>query len=245
MSTLSAPNRAWPGLATALRAVLGVLVLAYALSLVVDVWRWRMVSGWIDDRSTISVSEARSSDSWALAIGGLTALLMLATLVLFIIWLYQAHASRAMNRDYMEHRSGWAIGGWFVPFLNWVRPCQMVQDVRRGSFQDYRSPSALTIVWWVPFLLGSLFNWVAALMSDAPGDADAALTAFRNFAVTSTIADALQLVAAVAGTLLVTVVTREVLARHAAVTQRLATSAPPPPGAAPLRGSTPPLPRTP
>ena len=33
-------------------------------------------------------------------------------------------------------RDGWAVGGWFVPFLNFVRPKQIMNDVWRGSSPD-------------------------------------------------------------------------------------------------------------
>lgn len=193
MSALPAPRRAWPDLSTALRAVFALLVLVLALSLVVDGWRLRMVSRWIADRSTISLSEARASDSWAIGVNGVLVLLPLATLVLFIIWLYQAHASPAMNRDFMEHKSGWAIGAWFVPIMNLFRPLQMVEDVRRGSHPDFRNPRALTVAWWLLLVFGQFMNRIASGLNSAPAPKKPrdALSSFHDYVVVSTVADVL------------------------------------------------------
>src|SRR5258708_386553 len=44
----------------------------------------------------------------------------------FVVWFYQAVANlRAAGLKQMEFTPGWAIGGFFVPFLNLVRPLQV------------------------------------------------------------------------------------------------------------------------
>jgi len=68
--------------------------------------------------------------------------------VLFIVWLYTLHCSDRMNRPVLEHKSGWAIGGWFVPILNLWRPFQMVNDVRRGATGPPGVGATNTQGWW-------------------------------------------------------------------------------------------------
>ena len=109
----------------------------------------------------------------------------------------------------------------------------MVQDVRRGSAAQFHNPQALGLTWWLLLVGGELFNRVASSMSrtPAPKKAKDALASFHHYVVVSTIADVLLLGAAAAGAVLVTVMTREVLARHAAVSAPPAPAAPPPPAA--------------
>ena len=73
--------------------------------------------------------------------------------VLFITWLFRRRTgARDLDRDLHASTSpGWAIGGWFVPFLNLWRPLQMVLDVFRGASG---SATALLgpVAWWVTLL---------------------------------------------------------------------------------------------
>lgn len=95
--------------------------------------------------------------------------------VLFITWLYQARRSDAMNPAELHHTSGWAIGGWFVPFLNLVRPYQMVQDVNRAS-TSRGGDHPVVLAWWLAFLAANVVERVASAMAptDATADSDVA-----------------------------------------------------------------------
>ena len=52
----------------------------------------------------------------------------LATIVVFIVWLHRAYKNVPAFGARTEHSPGWAIGGWFVPFLNLVRPYHIVRE---------------------------------------------------------------------------------------------------------------------
>jgi hypothetical protein len=97
---------------------------------------------------------------------------MLVSGVLFIIWLHTAHRSARMDRAVLRHSSGWAIGGWFVPVLNFWRPFQMVTDVRRGATGDPGVRVPLTQGWWWGLFVGMYaLSWLAqtrAVLSGAP-----------------------------------------------------------------------------
>ena len=50
----------------------------------------------------------------------------------FIGWLHAgAKQVQRVTPNLLRYAPGWAIGAWFVPFLNLVRPVQIVNDVRR------------------------------------------------------------------------------------------------------------------
>ena len=103
----------------------------------------------------------------------------LGTAVLFIVWTYTLHHSARMDRSVLRHGSGWAIGGWFVPFLSLWRPFQMVLDVRRGATGDADLPTTRALGWWwATFLLAYVANLVAGFhyrAFDATTDDDADL----------------------------------------------------------------------
>jgi hypothetical protein len=80
--------------------------------------------------------------------------------IVFIRWLRAAY--RNLDRVALGVRRyghGWAIGAWFVPFLNFWRPKQIVNDVWRGSGipTDYGRPPLLLLVWWLSWLAGLIF----------------------------------------------------------------------------------------
>ena len=60
---------------------------------------------------------------------------------------------------------GWAIGAWFVPFLNLVRPVKIVNDVWvRADGRGAMHP--ITGYWWACYLLDSLFGRLASAHLD-------------------------------------------------------------------------------
>lgn len=78
--------------------------------------------------------------------------------LLFCAWFHRAHSNlRAAKLPKMEYASGWAVGGFFVPILNFVRPAQVMAETWAGT--SYlagesrvsswkRSPSNPLVAWW-------------------------------------------------------------------------------------------------
>ena len=112
------------------------------------------------DPASVSFSEAERADD--LLLWQLVELpLVILCGILFITWLYRGHRSDHMEPRCLQHKSGWAIGGWFVPFLNLWRPYQMVTDLRRGA-TGTSHPLTYPVqgVWWGAFLVYSALDRV-------------------------------------------------------------------------------------
>jgi hypothetical protein len=78
--------------------------------------------------------------------------------VLFIIWLFRLVSDVDRRRPgTLRYSTGWAIGGWFVPLLNLVRPKQVVDDAWRSA--SPASAWATTSPWWIQAWWAS---WVIA-----------------------------------------------------------------------------------
>src|SRR6185437_9304082 len=62
-------------------------------------------------------------------VAGLQLLVLIGGAVAFLMWFYRVHknllALRAAN---LEYSPGWAVGGFFVPFLNLVRPMHVMRE---------------------------------------------------------------------------------------------------------------------
>jgi hypothetical protein len=152
------------------------------------------------------VSEAtlNANDSRQAVIGLAQFVLYVAGAVVFIRWLRQGYrnidAIRAGTRRYGH---GWAIWGWFVPFLNLWRPKEIINDVwRAGGTQ----PPALLAWWWAAFLItGWLGNIAvrAGFSDDTPED-------IRTGSIAYLVSDLVDAVAAVLAIFVAIAVTRRV-----------------------------------
>ena len=99
---------------------------------------------------------------------GLTAFfvlfLRLLTAIFFLIWLHRAFNNlSALKAQNLEFSPGWAVGWWFIPFANLVKPFQVIRELWNESDPNFdqetgflnTSAGTPEIVgfWWGAFLL--------------------------------------------------------------------------------------------
>lgn len=75
---------------------------------------------------------------------------------LLIIWLYRAHRNLStLGSAPLRYASHWAVTGFFIPFLNFIRPYQVIREVWKGSHPSEADPptAPLLRLWWVFTLL--------------------------------------------------------------------------------------------
>ena len=91
----------------------------------------------------------------------------IATVIVFLVWFYRVHANqRPLSAEKTTYSSGWAVGFWFVPILNLVRPVQIAQEIWRNSNPDSDASgnSPLVGLWWAMWLVCNVANNIAARM---------------------------------------------------------------------------------
>jgi hypothetical protein len=95
------------------------------------------------------VDAVRSTRTIILIAQGVTALA-------FIFWFHRAYRNliRTGIRD-VRYGPGWAIGGWFIPLFNLVRPKQVANDIWKGS----ASAGTIGTARWREIALPGLINW--------------------------------------------------------------------------------------
>lgn len=78
------------------------------------------------------------------------------TALAFLFWFYRAYRNliRTGIRD-VRYGPGWAVGGWFIPFFNLVRPKQVANDIWKGS----ASAGTVGIARWREIALPASLNW--------------------------------------------------------------------------------------
>ena len=152
-------------LAAWVRGLLYVQVAVAAVGAVVAVWTVSVLNRWMRAPDTITLDEANRVDTGELVVALPSFLLYLATGVLFLVWLSKAYAGNRVDPTKLHHSRGWAVGSWFVPFLNLFRPYQVVRDLRDGirSAMGATGPDRkrwLVRTWWAAFLTMTAFDVV-------------------------------------------------------------------------------------
>jgi hypothetical protein len=126
----------------------------------------------ISSGEPVDDARAEEIDARQAVIGVVQVGLFLACAISFLMWFHRAHKNlKAGGLDGLRYTPGWAVGGFFVPFLNLVRPFQLMMEVWAGSAYLSRhvearswravSPSPHVGWWWALFLLNGFFGNVS------------------------------------------------------------------------------------
>ena len=102
-----------------------------------------------------------------------------ATVVVFLTWLHRAYKNLRAFGVRTEMSPGWAVGNWFIPFLNLVRPYQSVKelwiksdpavDFTNGFAQPGAGARATSLVgfWWFAWLFANFAGRAYSRIADA------------------------------------------------------------------------------
>jgi hypothetical protein len=106
-----------------------------------------------------------------------------------MVWMHRSFSNlTAFGATGLKYTPGWAVGGWFVPFLNLVRPKQVMNELWLASGPDWRPgtdewrrPRPATVLgWWWGLWIGTwLINRVAGSNFEKTPDPDEAMTGLR------------------------------------------------------------------
>ena len=100
---------------------------------------------------------------------------LLASMILVARWIYRTNANAHSFSDAVSITPGWAIGWFFVPFANLVKPYQGVKETWQashqvaGRYEDVETP--LLSWWWGLWLVTNVASGISArigAMSGAP-----------------------------------------------------------------------------
>lgn len=126
--------------------------------------------------------EGEANTSLWLMLQSLVALLQIPiyifTIVFFLIWLNRVYKNLApLRAQNTEFSSGWAVGWWFVPFANLIKPFQVMQEVWRESDPDFDANSGFLSssigtaprymgIWWAFWIISNIFSNITGRVFD-------------------------------------------------------------------------------
>ena len=129
----------------------------------------------------VTTDEADASDARQQVIGVVQLPFTLATGIAFFMWFHRVHKNLpALGSRSLKYTPGWAVGGFFVPFLNLVRPAQVMNEVWHASrptalkrdlgpagprLRDRSGAPALVGWWWALFLASGILGRITTRMA--------------------------------------------------------------------------------
>ena len=132
------------------------------------------------------------------AINAVLSMLWIGMFVVTIVWMNKAHkTTQRLWRGSRKWTSGWTVGGWFIPFANFVIPKKVLNEIERiataprtggvvGSGWRQESTSALGWLWWIGFSLSIVFRTIGTgLLGDLTGPDDDITAGYTTQAIGS------------------------------------------------------------
>ncbi|HEV2764302.1 MAG TPA: DUF4328 domain-containing protein, partial [Pyrinomonadaceae bacterium] len=118
-----------------------------------------------------SDAEATWNDLRELGVGLSQFSVYLLTVVLFCVWIYRAYKNLPAlgnARQSLQFSPGWAVGYFFIPFVNLVMPYRATKEIWQKStpvepdedpaLAYLKDPPALLPAWWAAWLFSNFAN---------------------------------------------------------------------------------------
>lgn len=140
----------WAGILLAVTIAVDVIAIGF------DVWEVALIHRFQSGQDTTAGSLAGSDDRQAV-MHAIAFLLFAATGIVFIRWFSWAYRNAtALAGSELRFKPGWAIGAWFVPFLNLWRPKQIADEIWTTSeaTPQPRETDMLS-TWWACWLISA------------------------------------------------------------------------------------------
>jgi hypothetical protein len=145
-------------------------------------------------RAALRPGEAAAFDDLTLTLGRLELAGSILTGIAWFMWLHRAVTNaRSLGVD-TAATPGWAVGWWFIPFANLVKPYQILRSLFDGLVSG---SSAIVAYWWGCYLIAGFVGEFAVLQHPD------SLSALRVFAGSYFTSEALRVVAAILAALMV------------------------------------------
>ncbi len=110
-----------------------------------------------------TMQEADANDFRQMLIGVVWFLGFVTTAIVFIVWTHRAYKNVDALGGNRSMGPGWAIGAWFAPILNLIRPYQIVREsytaavLRDDPVATVNAPVWLT-GWWILWVVNNIFG---------------------------------------------------------------------------------------
>jgi hypothetical protein len=107
------------------------------------------------------------------AIGGISALIIAVTAILWVIWQFRGQKNvRALGAANLRFAPGWVVGWWFIPVANYAMPYLTMRELYKASDPDAgavewaaMATPLLLPLWWAAWLLRQILAVAAGTVT--------------------------------------------------------------------------------
>lgn len=142
------------------------------LNLSLVTWQYFLYQSFQNDPENIDLGLAGLSDNLDIVAGIIGLAVNVFTIVYFIRWFRRAYFNlHAIQSPEVSQPEGWAAGAWFVPFLNLVRPYQIMREIWNGTQRalPHRYPDVAPIgllgIWWAFYIIMGIASNVSVRLA--------------------------------------------------------------------------------
>ncbi|WOX12038.1 DUF4328 domain-containing protein [Streptomyces sp. N50] len=195
------------GLGRAAVALLGLVIAADLFAVYADLVLYDVTGDLMDGASAgAAAGRLDDADSLNTVAGGVQAVSLIGCIIVYLCWFVRVRANAGVFApDTQSMKPGWAIAGWFVPFVNLWYPRRITRDIWDASSPlGARRSYLLVNAWWTLWIVSLLADRVGTAQS---GDADT-VDGTHSGAYAMAISDALDIAAAALAIALVLRLTR-------------------------------------
>ncbi len=151
-------------------SLLGIAILASLLVIYSNCLQYALLDQ-IKHGKRFPIDVLLANDQRHATISGAELIVVVLTAIAFLMWTYRAYKNLpALGARGLEHTPGWAVGWYFVPFANLVKPYSVTVEVVRHSNPDGIGAGARRIStanvgrWWAAYLIAGVVGWLAGMM---------------------------------------------------------------------------------
>jgi uncharacterized protein YhhL (DUF1145 family) len=157
----------------------------------------------VQSGARVTIEAAAANDRRVSTISILYLIAFIISAVFFLRWFKTAHHNLRQKTLVLRFSEGWVIGCWFVPFLNLVRPYQIMKELHIQTWslltsRNYKINATLTGkylgLWWALWILNGIMGQVSLRVSTDAGEINGLIMATQAGMVASIIAISLALI---------------------------------------------------
>jgi hypothetical protein len=153
------------------RVIVALLGLSCLLALVMVAFRLdeQGLLARIANLEFVSEEEVTRSDGRVAAVAVVQLLTLVVTGIFWLIWQHRGQANLVAARvSGLRFTPGWAVGWWFVPFANLVKPFQTMRELWKasGGEEDWRHSRTWPVIgwWWAAWLTAGLLGRIGGAL---------------------------------------------------------------------------------
>ncbi len=148
--------------------LIAIVLFTDVLNLTSSLMQYELL-GRIATGENFTQAEANANDLRETAVGILSVVMLLISAITFIMWFRRAYYNLHQKINYLKYEEGWAAGCWFVPFVNLVRPFQIMQELFNETIAylkkvnqeiPFNTNTALMGFWWTFWIIDNIIGQI-------------------------------------------------------------------------------------